>query len=362
MIKKLPLLSIVLFFLVTAICGSQILDQPVAMVNYTTPEMITKKQLENATVRLKQQYQQAGQQVPPRERILEELMIQKLISQAAQKEGITVTDSEVIAAVRQQVAQSGLSVSDSQLKQLVYQQTGLSWEEYVKQSKSQLLAQKYVKQKKRSLFENINPPTESEVREIYEANSHLFINPEMVRFSQIYRDTRNLSAEQKRKERELMEEIHRKLKNGAAKFEEMAMQYSDDKELRYQGGDVGYLARNDVNSQMLLGKNFFRIAFSTDTGEITPIIESNIGLHILKITKHLDKRFLDLDDPVSPESSETVRQRIINLKKLEAQQKLFQKAVGDIVDELADTAEIRIIQDSIDVDKSKLKFFAEFVE
>ncbi len=351
------------FLLFTIIFGqSQILDTAVATINYTTPEIITEKQLNNAIVKIKQQYSAANQPVPPKENILEELMISKLINQAAQDEGLMVTDSEVIATVKQQVMAQGMNISDAQLKTLIYQQTGMSWEEYVSQSKNQLLAQKYVKYKKQSLFDSIKPPSESEIEDIYQANSHLFINPEMVRFSQIYRDTRNLSSSEKRKERELMEEIYRDLRNGSAGFEDMAIKFSDDKELRHQGGDVGFLARNDVNSQMLLGNRFFKIAFSTETGSITQVIESNIGFHILKITDHLPKRFLELDDPVSPASNETVRQRIINLKKMEKQQEIFKQAVDDIVEDLKDQADIRIIKDSIDINEENLSYFREFVQ
>lgn len=354
---------LVVFFIWTGVHGqAQMLDQPVATINLVKPEIVTEKQLNNTIQQLKQQYSSVGQSLPPKERVLEELIISKLLAQAAEREGIRVTDSEVTAAIRQQLEQSGLNLSDAQIKTLIFQQTGMSWDQYLDQSKSQLIAQKYVKVEKQDLFDSVKPPTNSEITGIYEANSHLFINPEMVRFSQIYRDTRNLSPEAKSKERELMDEIYRDLKNGRATFEEMAMKYSDDKELRYQGGDVGFLARNDVNSQMLLGKDFFSVAFSTPTGEITNVIESNIGFHILKITKHLDKRFLELDDPVNPASSETVRQRIINLKILEKQQQIFKQAVDDIIEDLKSEADIRIIKSSIDIDQNQLEYFQEFVQ
>ncbi len=359
--KKIIIFAAFFIIGITMLSFAQILDKPVATINYITPEIITEKQLNNAMSQLKQQYSAVGQQVPAKEQVLEELIISKLITQAAQKEGLTVTESEIITTIKQQVTQHGIAVSDAQLKTLVYQQTGIPWEEYVKQSRNQLLAQKYVKENQKKLFDNIKPPSENEIEEIYQANSHLFINPEMVRFSQIYRDTRNLSPSEKEKERELMESIHRDLKNGAESFEDMAIRYSDDKELRYQGGDVGYLARNDVNSQMLLGKEFFRVAFSNNTGKITPVIESNIGFHILKITEHLPKKFLELDDPVTPATNETVRQRIIKLKNLEKQQGMFEQAVKEIVTELKEKADIRIIENSIQLDTDKLQYFEDSV-
>lgn len=344
-------------FLVAGTGFSQILDQPAATINYTESEIITGKQLDIAENQLKQQYSLLGQPVPSRGEILEELIISKLILQAAKKENVVVSEMEVKSAIRAQLGPQGVNITDEQLKLLVRQQTGMAWNDYLKQGKEQLMVQNYIKLKKQSLFSNIDPPTDEEVREIYEENQHLFINPEMVRFSQIFRDTRNLGREEKQKARDLMEEIYRDLRNGRATFDDLVLKYSDDTQSRYKGGDVGYLARNDVNSKQLLGNDFFQTVFDTPQGQTSDIIESNIGFHIIKVTEKLPARLLDLNDKVTPASNETVRDRIISLKTMEKQQQLFQQAVGEIVNDLKKYADIRIYASNAGIDSAQLTYF-----
>ncbi len=352
--------GLLLFFMTAGISGrvsAQILDKPAATINYHESDIITVKQLEIAETNLKQQYSMVGQQIPTKAEILEELIISKLIIQAAKRENIVVTDSEVKAALRAQLGPSGINVTDEQLKMLVRQQSGMTWADYLKQGKEQLLVQNYIRQKKSGLIDNVKKPTDAEIQEIYNENQHLFINPEMVRFSQIYRDTRNLTSQEKLKAKTLMEEIYRDLVSGRAAFDELVIKYSDDTKSRYQGGDVGYLARNDVNSKQLLGKDFFNSVFQTPVGQTTSILESNIGFHIVKVTEKRPAKILGLNDAVTPATTETVRDRIISLKMLEKQQVLMQQAIEEIVTELKRYADITIYGANLEISSADLKYF-----
>ena len=352
---------LMLLMIVAGTASAQILDKPAATINYHESDIITVKQLEIAANSMKQQYAMAGQPVPSQSEILEELIISKLIIQAAKKENIIVTDSEVKAALRAQLGPQGAAVTDDQLKMMIRQQTGMAWTDYLKQGKEQLMVQNYIKQKKANLISNIQKPGEAEVQEIYSENQHLFINPEMVRFSQIYRDTRTLSPDEKEKAKSLMEEIYRDLVNGRATFEDLVLKYSDDTKSRYQGGDVGYLARNDAQSKQLLGKDFFNTVFSTPAGQVTQILESNIGYHIVKVTEKRGAKLLGLNDPVTPATNETVRDRIISLKMMERQQVLLQQAVGEIVTELKKYADITIYGANAEVSAADFKYFGDNV-
>lgn len=354
-------LIIFIVFGVSVAFSQIVLDKPAATVNLVKPEIITSKQLDTNIQLLKQQMAALRQTPPTKEEILEEMIISKLFLQAAKKEKLNVTDSEVISAVKQQIGAGGVSVTDEQLKTLVLQQTGMPWDQYIQQGKDQLLTQKYIEFKKSDLFKNIKPPTDAEIQEIFNANSHLFMNPEMIRFSQIYRDTRNLTSDDEKKARDLMYEISRDLRNGKSTFEDMVMKYSDDVQSRYKGGDVGYLAINDTASKQLLGDALFNTAFSTALNQVTDVIKSNVGYHILKITEKRPRKFLELSDPVTPATKETVRDRIISLKMLETQQVVMQQAVEDLVKELKKAADIKIFKDNIGLVVANLKYFKDCV-
>ncbi|MCW8813185.1 MAG: peptidylprolyl isomerase [Chlorobium sp.] len=71
------------------------------------------------------------------------------------------------------------------------------------------------------------------------------------------------------------------LKAGAS-FEEMAEKYSDDTGTKDKGGDLGYFERR------MMVKEFDEAAFNMDIGEISNVIQSNFGYHIIKLTDKMD--------------------------------------------------------------------------
>ncbi|MEJ2495597.1 MAG: peptidylprolyl isomerase, partial [Ignavibacteriaceae bacterium] len=75
----------------------------------------------------------------------------------------------------------------------------------------------------------------------------------------------------------LADSILAQLKNGAS-FEELAEKYSDDKGSASKGGDLGYFERR----QMV--KPFDEAAFNLKVGEISDLVQTNYGYHIIKLT------------------------------------------------------------------------------
>jgi len=70
-------------------------------------------------------------------------------------------------------------------------------------------------------------------------------------------------------------DIEQQLKNGAD-FAELAAKYSDDKESGKKGGDIGFIERGKTV------KEFENVAFKMKKGEISPIVKSRFGFHIIK--------------------------------------------------------------------------------
>ena len=267
-------------------------------------------------------------------------------------ENITVSQGEIDSriALARQTGGMGLNLNreltEQEFKQLL-QQSGLTWEEYVDQLKKALLQQKYVMEKKRALFEKIARPSESEIEDFYQANKTAFVAPDMVRFKHIYIDTRNLtSADEKNKARSRAEEIARELQNGAA-FDDLVVKYSDDKNSRYKGGDFGYLRRDDQARRQLLGKDFFEAPFKMNVGEISGVLQSNIGFHIIRVTEKIPFRLLSLDDPIPPQNNSTVRDQISAQLLQQKQAEFYQQALLDLLDELKKKAEIRIFEENL---------------
>lgn len=71
------------------------------------------------------------------------------------------------------------------------------------------------------------------------------------------------------------------LKAGSS-FEDMVKKYSDDTGTKDKGGDLGYFERR------MMTKEFDEAAFNMDVGEISNVIQTNFGYHIIKLTDKMD--------------------------------------------------------------------------
>ena len=348
--KRLITLPI-LFFLIVGLSFAQIIDRPAATVNLTKPEFISVKQLEQRLVQYTDLAAKGISGIPTDPMVVLDSMIQELLlKQAAEDSNVFISDQMVdaqIGAVRGRLdQQQGSPVTDAQFQELVLRETRMGIDAYRMQIKEQLLTQEYIKTAKRGLFEAIQTPAEKEIIDQYRKNATSFTNPEMVRLSEIFIDTRNLSASEKQKARERAEGAHRAMENGQGTFSEMVLQFSDDTKSRYNDGDRGFFALNDPRIQVY-GTSYFDEIFSLATDQISGVIESLIGYHIVKITDHRNAKILQLDDPINPLEKTTVREFIQNLILQDSQSKVLQRAIKELSGELREQAEIRIFEENI---------------
>jgi parvulin-like peptidyl-prolyl isomerase len=91
-------------------------------------------------------------------------------------------------------------------------------------------------------------------------------------------------------ERRRLAESVRRRALAAADFAAVARQWSDDPGSREVGGDLGRFSRN------IHPAAFDRVAFSLVPGQISPVIETEYGFHIIRVTSHEPERLLRLDE------------------------------------------------------------------
>jgi len=345
-----------LFLALLALVGgslafADVIDKPVATVKLTRLEAITAKQFRQK-VEMLEQRSRATLSLDDRKKLLDLLIGEILIKQAAAQENVAVTQAEVAQRMEQARKSGGLQLnlnrdlSEAEFKSLI-EQSGIAWEEYNDQLQKGILTQKYVMQKKRAAFEAIAQPSEIDILDFYESNKAAFVAPDMVRFKHIFIDTRNLTDKQEKdKALARAEEISRELKNGAA-FDDLVVKYSDDKASRYKGGDFGYLRRDDQGRKQLLGKEFFEAPFRMKVNESSGVLQSNIGYHVIRITEKIPFRLLGLDDPIPPQNTSTVRQEISAQLMLKKQADLYQQVLQDLLTELKKKAEIKTFEDNL---------------
>lgn len=351
--KYSRVLACVLLLLLLPVAGllAQVIDKPVATVKLSKVEAISVKQFRQKIDEIE------GRTKSPlspddRRKLLDLLISEILINQAAAMENIVVSQAELDARVELARKTGGLGLNlnreltDAEFRSLL-QQSGLTWEEYLDQLKKAVLQQKYVMQKKKAAFDKIAPPGGAEIEDFYQSNKTAFVVPDMVRFKHVYIDTRNLASKEERdKARARAEEIQRELRNGAS-FDDLVVKYSDDKASRYRGGDFGYLRRDDQARRQLLGRDFFEAPFKMNVGEISGVVQSNIGYHIIRITEKIPFRLLELDDAIPPQNSSTVREQISAQLLQRKQADYYQQALEDLLTELKKKASIKIFEENI---------------
>jgi peptidyl-prolyl cis-trans isomerase C len=169
-------------------------------------------------------------------------------------------------------------------------------------------------------IDKANMPTaeaaEAYARAQYKANPEAFEAPEQVRVKHI------LLRSQEHNVKAKMDEIVVALKSGAS-FEELAKARSQDPGSAVKGGDLGLVARGRMV------KPFEDAAFSlTKPGEISGIIESQFGLHILKLEERKPAGIRSFDE-VKDTLIKQAQTTLINKGRLEQKDKIIGAAKID---------------------------------
>jgi hypothetical protein len=114
-------------------------------------------------------------------------------------------------------------------------------------------------------------PTEADIEAYYAEHEQEY--PEERRISHILVG----SAEHNDEDRQLAEEIREKIASGAESFEDMALEYGTDG-TKDVGGDLDY------HEKSYYVPEFGEAAFALPLEELSGIVESQFGFHILKVT------------------------------------------------------------------------------
>ena len=341
-------LFVLLFLTVITTLYADVLSETVATVNLIKPEMITSTQVQQEIDAYNKQLAINGlpQQKISKKDMLENIISSKLLLQAAERDGVNVSGADIQKVIEAQMksveAQVRRKITLEQFKGIVQKQTDMSWDEYLKNLKEQIIKQTYVTQKKKNIFTSVKPPTEKEIERRYQDNATKFVSPEYVRASMVFISTLNKNNQEKTAAKAKIDEAYRKLKNGEISFDDAVLKYSTDEKAKYRGGDIGYIRRDDKNLRASLGDNFFNKLFDLKVNEISPVLSSNTGYHIVKVTEKRAPKVLALNDPVNPGNSLTVHDFLKTGIFQEREQAALKKALAEVIKELKNEAEITI--------------------
>jgi len=207
--------------------------------------------------------------------IIDSLLVVKLLEQYAEANNIMISQEEIDMQMDTIIASyESESAFEADLKERNVDRGFLE-----KELKSQILRNKIFIEATAEVI-----VTEEQVREYYDENRQtMFTTPERVRVSHILsifpwvQDQSIEENEQGKKDAlDKIEYVRAQLENGA-EFGDMAREYSDDASNSADGGDLGFITRGQMVEE------FEEAAFSLEIGEVSGIVETRFGYHIIKV-------------------------------------------------------------------------------
>ena len=291
-------------------------DTLVASVNGTS---ITEADIQMETNRIQLQAKTMGQPIDDtmmdamREKVIQSLINREILFQQSKAKGITIDAIEIDS----QMDQIKQRVHSDQPFESQLAEMGISMEAFRYQVIQATAIQKLLEM---DVYAQTTV-SEKEARIFFENNPQFFKKPEEVKASHILIQIKTEdSIEQKLEARQKIEDIQKKLAAGAD-FAELAKEFSEGPS-NVNGGDLGYFDRKRMV------KPFSDAAFSLQPGQVSDIVETRFGFHLIRVT---DKK------PKSSYAFENIKHQLNEM----LQRKKIQEETLQYLKKLRDNADVK---------------------
>ncbi|GKS69736.1 peptidyl-prolyl cis-trans isomerase D [Nitrosomonas sp. PY1] len=340
-----------------------------------------------------------------RNSVLERLVQQRLIQSEAEKNGFVVLDSQIIKTIREiQAFQKDGKFSKQQYEDLLRAQ-GLTPALFESRVRKELMIQQlmdgysenafvpsivakkvsYLSEVQREVSQSITKteqfvseiqPSESEIKSYYDKNQADFYLPEQVRVEYVVLSLADVakkevisdeaieayyaehldsfvqpeerkashilisvaadaSPEDKQLAREKVQKVQEQIKQNPERFAEIAKEFSDDPGSANSGGDLGFFGRG------VMVKPFEEQIFSMQTNEISDVVETDFGFHVIQLN--------DIKAEKRPQLQE-VREQIEQQLKIQAAGKIFGEISEDFSNMVYEQNEnLQAVADKLDL-------------
>ncbi len=290
---------------------------------------VTRGQLDDEVIRLKAQVAAHGQTLPPEQlAVMERQILEQLIQVQLLKAQATDADKaagKALAEKRFEEAKTRLGSEEQLNRQLKLM--GATREEVLAKWTDSAIAETVLK---RELKVNV---TDADAKKYYAENPARFEEPEMVRASHILllttdpKTNTQLTDEQKAAKRKQMEGLLKRARAGED-FAALAKEYSEDPGSKDKGGELIKFARGRMVPE------FEAAAFSLGTNQVSDIVTTQFGYHIIKLHEKIPARKVEYDKAAN------------DLKEGLTQQEL-QKQLPDFVAKLKKEAGVEILDEKL---------------
>ena len=295
-------MMILMLTLVSALALAADKNTPADKAAVVNGVVITKVEFENEMGFYVKRANQRGQQVPEsqmqtmRASILESLIDRELLFQESQKKGIEITPE----SVTQQLADVKKRFPNEAEFKKVLAENNLTESKLKTDLKRELAIQQVIQ---KEVHEKVQV-TDAETKSFYDKNPQQFQQPERVKASHILIKVDAAATDaQKTEARKKIEDVRKKAQKGED-FAALAKTYSEGPSSA-RGGDLGYFRRG----QMV--KPFEEAAFGMKANEISKVVETQFGYHVIKVVDKQPAKKISYDE-IKDRLSEHLKKQKVN--------------------------------------------------
>ena len=247
-----------------------VIDKVVAVVDN---EIILQSELEFQISIFASQRGMDPKSVELKRQILNSMIDEKLVYAQAELDSIIISDGEINQRIDYQI-----NVLQQQYGSIskIEEMYGMSIEKIKRELREDVRKNLMVQRLREKNF----APVEASRREVeeffYTYKDSLGMIPEKLHIYHIFRNPKT-SDRLKKQYKDFAQAIRDSIVNQGANFEDMAKKYSEDPGSRTFGGDLGFVKKGVFYPQ------FEAAAFSLEVGEISNVIETPVGYHIIEL-------------------------------------------------------------------------------
>jgi parvulin-like peptidyl-prolyl isomerase len=202
-----------------------------------------------------------------RDQALEGMIVEQLLAEQIKKEGINITDKDVNDKLNEIIAAQPGGMTMESFKAMLAAQ-GQSLDVVKEQIKKTLGYEKLL---------GAVEVNDAEARAFYDENKEDFNKPEQVKASHILvKVAPTATPEEKAAAKAKIDSLLKKVKAGGD-FAALAKENSDCPS-KERGGDLGFFDRSSMV------KEFADAAFAMKVGQVSNVVETQFGYHIIKVT------------------------------------------------------------------------------
>jgi peptidyl-prolyl cis-trans isomerase SurA len=257
-------------FLPPASSAAHVIDSIAVVVN---DEVITRNEITARVRGIEQRMKATNSPIPDaadlQRQVVEAMIVERAQMQLAKEMGVRASDPELDRAIGRIAEQQKMSLQDMRAQM---EKEGMTWVSFREEIRNEMIMQRLREHE----VDNKIQISDAEVDTYLAAEQAAAVDQVEMNIAQILvRIPENATPEQIAARKARADEVARQLRTGAD-FAKIAATYSDAPDA-LKGGDVGW---RDPNR---LPPMFAEALRKTAPGQITPVLRSSTGFHLLKL-------------------------------------------------------------------------------